>query len=521
MPYDKKKAQRVIDFISRYCTHTAGVWAGQPFQLIDWQLDFIHKFYGTVKEDGTRQYRFCYIEIPKKNGKTEIGGALALYHTCNDGENGAEVYGAAAEREQAGLVYKAAETMRNNSKTLTSRLTVLNSRKRIIDPMTNSYYQVLSSEAFSKHGLNPSAIIFDELHAQPNHELWDVLTSGTDYARSQQAIIVLTTAGVFDPESIWWKVRSHAIKVRDGIVEDPAFLPILYIADKDADVSDEEVWKKNNPALNQIFTIDKIRADYERIKDDPIEVNNFKRFRLNIPAASVSQWIMPDKWDKCSGTINEDDLKDRPCYAALDLSSTLDLTALVYVFPGDPHQVVCRFFIPEDNIRERVMRDRVPYDIWVEQGWIIPTPGNAVDHTFVCDLLMKDLEKFDIRELAFDRWGSAGVIGQLQDMGFEDEKKAYGERHLIAFGQGYASMSAPMKDLKRLIYEGAINHGDNPVLRWCANNVYAEVNAVDQIKPNKGKSTDRIDGIVALIMAIDRVMRHEETDEDAIGITVI
>lgn len=523
---DKSKSDRVIKFIERYCTHTAGVWAGDPFKLLDWQLDLISKFYGTVKEDGTRQYRFCYLEIPKKNGKTELGAALALYHLLADGEPGAEVYSAAAEKEQAGLVYKAAAIMVSNSPELQrmvaeKRLVPLDSRKRMVYPKTSSYYQVLSSEAYSKHGINPSAVLVDELHAQPNHELWNVLTSGTDYARAQQAVIVLTTAGIFDPQSVWWKVRNHAIKVRDGAIEDQAFLPILYIADIDADPSDEEVWKKNNPSLGQIFTLQKIRDDYNRIKHDPIELNNFKRFRLNIPAQSEIQWIMPEKWNACGGDLP--DFAGRKCYAGLDLSSTMDLTALVYAFEPEEEvgvfDLLCRFFIPKDNVLDRVKRDRVPYDVWIEQGHIIATAGNSVDQNAIIQTLIADAKQFDIKELAIDPWNSAKIIQDLQEHGFEDGG-AFSERILIEFRQGYRTMSPATKDFTRLIYEQRINHADNPVLRWNAHNVMLDIDPAENIKPSKSKSTDRIDGVVAAIMATSRAL-YNETESDDISITMI
>ena len=519
MIYNQEKADRVISFIKQYCTHTKGKWAGNPFNLVPWELDVINQTFGTLKEDGNRQYRFVYIEVPKKNGKTEMSAAIGLNQLCNDinpitggPEMGAEVYSAAADREQAGLVYNAANIMVQSNETLSRRLKVLESRKRIVDPETNSFYQVLSSEAFTKHGLNPSTIIFDELHAQPNDELWTVLTSGSDYAREQQLVIVITTAGIFDPESVWWRERDRAIKIRDGIIKDDTFLPILYIAEKDDDPADEKLWERVNPSLNQIFTLDKIRDEYNRIKDNPIELNNFKRFRLNIPAQSAAQWMPVDKWDSCDKEIIEEDLKGRTCYTGLDLSSTVDLTALIHVFPPKEedgiYDVLCRFFIPENNIQRRVERDRVPYNVWIEEGHIIPTPGNSVDYRFIIDSLMKDAESFDIKEVAFDDWGATWVINELQELGFEEEGNKYSARHLIKFRQGFKSFSPPMKELFNLIISQRIAHGGNPVLRWNANNVYAEIDPAENIKPSKGKSTDRIDGIVGLIMGIDRAIRN-------------
>jgi phage terminase large subunit-like protein len=345
----KEKAQHVVDFITRYCTHTKGKWAGQSFTILPWQLDIIHSFFGVLREsDHLRQHRFCYIEIGKKNGKTELLAALALYFLCADGEMGAEVYSAASDREQAGLCYHVAAQMVRNNKRLSERLTIVDSRKRIVDFQTGSFYQVLSAETYTKHGINPSAILFDELHAQPNDELYNVLTSGTDYARSQQAIFITTTAGVYDPNSIWWRTRERAIKIRNGVLEDPTFLPILYIADKDKDdPDDEKTWLLANPSVGHIFTMDKIREDFKIAKQSPTEYNNFLRFRLNIPVSSISRWIMPETWDACAGVVDSELLTGRTCYGGLDLSSTTDVSAFVLVFPpeeeGEKYQVLCNF----------------------------------------------------------------------------------------------------------------------------------------------------------------------------------
>ncbi len=512
----KHKADRVKEFIARYCCHTKGEWAGRPFSLIPWQEEMIDKAFGTLLPNGLRQYRIVYLEIPKKNGKTELMAALALYMLVADGEHGGEVYSAAADRDQASLTYLPMSEMVRNNRRLTERLTVLDSRRRIIDEQTFSFYQVLSAETFTKHGLNPSAVFFDELHAQPTPDLWEVLTAGTNYARSQQLIVVATTAGVYDPQSIWWKVREKAIKVKEGLIEDPQFLPILYIADKEKDDPDDEaVWIRNNPSINHIFDLDKIREDFKVAKQTPSEYNNFLRFRLNIPVAAVTRWIMPEHWLACNIPVDEEGLRGRLCYGGLDLSTTTDISAFVLVFPPEDedgrYEVVCRFFIPEDNMLQRSRRDRVPYLEWTEAGYITATPGNVIDYTWILDQIMKDAEMYDLQEIAFDRWGSTKIMQDLQNLGFErpqDNKRA--ERKLIDFGQGYASMSAPTKELEKLILSQKIAHGGNPVLSWMASNVVVSNDPAGNIKPDKGKSTERIDGVVAMIMGLSRAVIHEQ-----------
>jgi len=511
----KKKANRVKDFIRRYCTHTKGEWAGKQFTLIPWQEYMIDKAFGTLRPDGYRQYRFVYLEIPKKNGKTELLAALGLYLLTADGEEGAEVYSAAADRDQASLTYQPMAQMVRNDRRLGKRLTIIDSRRRIIDYTTGSFYQVLSAETYTKHGLNPSAVLFDELHAQPNGELWEVLTSGTDYARKQQIIIVATTAGVYDTNSIWWKVRERAIKIKNHLIEDDTFLPILYIADKEVDnPEDENVWIRNNPSLGYIFNIQKIREDFKIAKENPTDYNNFLRFRLNIPVASVSRWIMPEDWNKCSGVIDPDELKGRVCYAGLDLSSTKDLSALVLVFPpeaeNEKYKVLCRFWIPEVNMLQRSKRDRVPYVDWSELGFIKATPGNVIDYSYIMMQIMKDAEYYNIRELAIDPWNSQKMVQDLQAAGFENPKdNKYAGRRLIEFRQGYSSMTSPTKETEKMILSGMICHGNNPVLSWMASNVVITSDATGNVKPDKSKSIEKIDGIVALIMAIGRAVINE------------
>ena len=296
MGFDLKKAERVKRFIETYCTYSKGEWSGKPFRLLPWQWDDIIKpLFGTINEDGYRQYRTCYVEIGKKNGKSETCAGIGLYMLTNDGEEGAEVYLAATDRDQAGIVYQAAATMVSNSVDLSRHIKRLDSRKRLVYKKKNSFMQVLSSESYSKHGMSPSAVIIDEIHAHPNGELYEVLTAGTDYARKQQVVLVITTAGIYDKESIWWKLRTHAQQVKAGIIEDPRFLPVLYLADPEKDdPADEKLWIRVNPSLGQIFTIDKIRQDYEEAKNNPIDFQNFKRFRLNIPIRQLSKWMPMD-----------------------------------------------------------------------------------------------------------------------------------------------------------------------------------------------------------------------------------
>lgn len=503
MYIDIEKANRVQRFIEKHCTYSKGEWAGKPFKLLPWQWDnLIKPLFGTMNEDGLRQYRTAYCEIPKKNGKSEIVAALGLYMLAADGEKGAEVYPAAADREQASIVYQAAAAMVRNDETLSANLKCLDSRKRIIYQKTNSFLQVLSSESYTKHGLNPSCVIIDEIHAHPNDELYNVLTAGTDYARSQQVVFIITTAGIYDINTIWWRLRTKAIQVRDGIINDPRFLPVLYIADPEKDnPDDEELWQRVNPSIGQIFTLDKIRQDFQEAKQDPISYQNFLRFRLNIPIKQVSRWLPMHDWDACGGVINDEDLIGRECYGGLDLSNRQDLTAFLLVFPpfnnSDRWIIKAKFYCPEDTIMQRSRSDRVPYHIWQQQGYITATPGNVIDYQYIEQDIRDAAEKYNLVELGYDPWGATELATRLYN--------EYGI-NMVEVRQGSKTMSEPAKDLLAKVLRHELNHGNHPILRWNADNLVMVADANENIRPAKDKATDRIDGMVALINAWTRAI---------------
>jgi phage terminase large subunit-like protein len=514
MPFDEDKALRVKKFIENL-TFSKGEWQGQPFRLIPWQWEnIIRPAFGTLRDDGYRQIRFVYVEIPKKNGKTEIGAAIALYMLCADREGKPEVYSAAADKDQAGLVYQAAEEMAKKSKELSKCLKVLESRKRIINLRNSGFYQVLSSESELQHGLSPSCVIFDELHAQPDDRLWNVLTSGTDYARRQQLVVVLTTAGIFNKNSIWWKTRSKAIQVSKGILKQPNFHPVLYIADPEKDkVDDEELWKRVNPSLGHIFAFDKIRDDYETAKNDPVELQNFKRYRLNIPIRQLSKWMPMDKWDQCADQVLLESLKGRTCYGGLDLSSKIDLTAFVLVFSPENEEgffdILWHFYCPEEGILKRSQVDRVNYDIWQKQGFLTATPGNVIDYAFIEKQIFEAADLYQLEEIGYDPWRAQSTATRVMeklnptnnDNGFQ----------MVEMRQGAKTFHEPANDLLVKIMTGKVQHSGNPVARWNADNLVMRIDANGNIAPDKEHAIEKIDGMVALMMAWGRAMFREDT----------
>jgi phage terminase large subunit-like protein len=490
------KAQRAVRLINQL-THTKGPFAGQPFGLRPWQKSIVTKLFKTRK-DGLRQYRQCLLMLPRKNGKSEIAAALAIYFLLFDGEIGGEVYSAAADKDQAALVFNVAAQMLRNDPELEAQCEFIDSQKRIVHRKSGSFYRAISAEAYSKHGFNASAIIYDELHAAPNRELYDVLTTSQG-ARSQPMMLAISTAG-YDRHSILWELYAHAKKVAENPSLDPTFLPILYEAPMEADWTDEKVWKQANPALGDFRSLDEMRVAAARAKEIPAQENTFRRLYLNQWTEQASRWISLTAWDACRVPIDRAGLRGRRCYIGMDLSSTKDLTALVAVFPDDEggFDVLPHFFIPRESIRERSNRDRVPYDQW-DGDYLTATAGNQVDYAAVRQMLHDWAAEFDVREVAFDPWNAAGLVAMLQEQdGFT----------CIQMRQGYATLSAPTKSLEKSVLSRMLRHDGHPVLRWNVGNVSVETDPSGNLKPSKKVSTERIDGVVALIMAIDRMDRN-------------
>ena len=503
--FDEKKARRVIRFIE-ILKHTKGEFHGKPFKLLPWQEKIISDVFGTVRdEDPTkRQYNTAYIEIPKKNGKSELGAAIALNMLCNDDEWKAEVYSCASDRQQAGIVFDVAVDMVKQDETLSKLIKIIPSTKHMVYLPTGSKYAVLSSEVATKHGLNVSACIFDELHTQPNRELYDVMTQGSGDARRQPLWVFLTTAGT-DRESICWEVHQKALDIIEGRKSDPRFYPVIFGLPENEDWTSEENWKKVNPSLGFTIGLDKVRDAFHKAQETPADENMFRQLRLNQWVKQSVRWMPMDKWDECGGTINEYELEDRACYAGLDLSSTSDLTALVLVFPPrdeDEQYIVLPFFwLPAETMRLRVRRDHVMYDKWESQGFIYTTEGNVVHYGFIEQFIVKLGERFNIREIAYDRWNATMMVQTLEDDGFT----------MVPFGQGFRDMSPPTKELMRIVLEHKLNHGGHPVLRWNMDNAFVRTDPAGNLKIDKEKSTEKVDGAVALVMALDRAMKNQNS----------
>ena len=438
--------------------------------------------------------------VPTHN--SELGAAIALNMLVNDDEWKAEVYSCASDRQQAAIVFDVAVDMVKQSPALMKRIKIIPSMKRMVYQPTGSIYQVLSSEVATKHGLNVSACIFDELHTQPTRALYDVMTQGSGDARKQPLWFLLTTAGT-DRNSICWEVHQKALDILEGRKHDPRFYPVIFGLPDDADWQDEKNWYKANPSLGHTITIDKVRDAYRKALETPADENMFRQLRLNQWVKQSVRWMPMDKWDECGGVVEPYELEGKACYAGLDLSSTSDLTTLVLVFPpedGDGVYTVLPFFwLPEDTLDLRVRRDHVMYDVWKKQGFIQTTEGNVVHYGFIEQFICQLGERYNIREIAYDRWNATMMVQALEDDGFT----------MIPFGQGFKDMSPPTKELMRLVLERRINHGGHPVLRWNMDNAFVRTDPAGNLKIDKEKSTEKVDGAVALVMALDRAMKNQ------------
>ena len=507
--YDEKKADRAVTFIENL-RHTKGKWAGKRFWLLPWQEQMIRDIFGVVKEDGCRQFRTGFVEIPKKNGKSEIAAAVALYLLYADNEPSAEVYGAAADRQQAGIVFDVAKHMVEMSPALMKRTKIVDSTKRLVNYSNAGYYQVLSAEIGGKHGFSISGLIFDEIHVQPNRKLYDVLTKGTSDARANPLHFIITTAGT-DRNSIAYELHQKAVDVLEGRRIDPTFYPVVYSLGDDEDWTDEENWKKANPSIGYTIDIDRVRDAFREAQQNPADEMTFRWLRLNQWVRSTVRWMPMDKWDACGKhEVDIRKLEGRRCYGGLDLSSSTDITAFVLVFPpedeNEPFQILPYFWIPEDNVQLRVRRDHVPYDVWEVSGQFETTEGNVIHYGYIEKFIEHLGERFNIQEIAFDRWGAVQMVQDLEEMGFT----------VIPFGQGFKDMSPPTKELMKLVLEGKIAHGGNPVLRWMIENAVVRTDPAGNIKLDKQKSTEKIDGAVAMVMALDRAIRQQNEQTGSI-----
>ena len=496
--FDEDAAERAIRFFT-YLRQSKGQWAGEPLTLQDWQAFVVGSIFGWKETTtGLRRFRKAYTEVARKNGKTTLAAGVALYLLDFDNEAGSEVYCAATKRDQARLCWSEAMRMVQSTPSLKRRIKIVESRANMHVLETSSKFEALGADNDSMDGLNPHAYIIDELHAHKTRGIVDALETAPG-ARQQPLAFYITTAGVAR-ESVYSETHDYARRVAEGIVDDDQWFVYIATLDEGDDWTDPAVYIKANPSLGVTIQIDELTAERDRAMEAPGRQNAFRRLRLNQQTEQESRWIDIAAYDKSDGLVDVEKLKGHPCYAGLDLASRSDIAALVYVFPDDTggFDVVARFFVPEEGVEKRSRSGGVPYGQWVREGWIEATSGNVIDYDIIRERIKEDAANYDVREIGFDRWGATQLITQLQGDGAT----------VVPIGQGFASLSAPSKELEAFILGAKIRFGKNPVMRWMFSNVTVEMDPAGNIKPSKGKSTEKIDGVVAAIMALDRALRN-------------
>ncbi|MCP4539804.1 MAG: terminase large subunit [Chloroflexi bacterium] len=511
--FDEDAGQLPIDFFAESLVHVKGGMAGEPFILEDWQKAIVANLFGWMGPDGWRRYRESLIFVPRKNGKTTLIAGIVAYVFFCDGEPGAEIYSAAAKRDQALICFGIVQKMIEHNPTLKSLVKIYTALKSIEWSDTNSIYRALAAEADTEHGGNSHLVAFDEIHAQKNRKLHDVLK--TSMASRDQPLFLSSTTSDFDHPSICNEKHAMACKVRDGEWPDietaQRFLPVIYEASVEDKWEDPKVWALANPNLGVSVQLDYIREACKTAQEMPAYENTFKRLHLNVKTEQVSRWIQMARWDACG----DDDplgwradalerLKGQSCVGGFDIGANSDLSALVLLFGNQfqGYDILPYFWCPKESAEIREKRDKVPYLTWLRQGYMLPCEGDTTVYATL---------RADINELA-DRYGVTTIAADRAFQGDQLIQELTNEDgiDIAPIGQGFYSMAAPTKNFERLMLECKLNHGSNPVLRWMASNVSVEHDAHENMKASKKASSEKIDGIVACIMAVAMANITEE-----------
>lgn len=492
--FDTAAAAKALEFFPSCLKHHKGEFAGRPFNLEPWQAVIVACAFGFRRADGLRRFREVYIEIPKKNGKSELAAGLALFMLVADGEPGAEIYCAAGNEDQASIVLAAARAMVETSPDLSAMCRCVLRFIRHKDAAGfESIVHVLTAKAKTKDGKNPNCLIYDELHAVETPELYDAITTGM-ISRRQPLTIIITTAG-YQKDSICWRKHEHAESVRSGRVNDPSFLPVLWGAGVEEDWTSEAVWAKANPNLGVSVQLSALREACRKAIDQPEYETAFRTMHLCQWVSVERRWLPESQWMACLARGVKIDETPGECWGGIDLSSTTDITSLAYVFRlpnSDRWRLFVRNFIPEARIRARSHNDRVPYDMWARQGWIIPTPGNVVDHERVEEWAANDAKRFRVRAFGIDPWSASRTATNLMAKGID----------IVEVRQGFRSLSEPTKLFQALVLSGRLEHSGDPVLGWAVSHVAVDMDPAGNLKFSKARSSDRIDPLAAAVNAL-------------------
>jgi len=497
--FDDARAEKAVGFFRRFIRHTQGDRAGQPFDLLAWQARLVRIAFGyRWRSTGLRVVRRVYLFVARKNGKSTFVAGLGILLLVGAGQVRAQVIGAAAGEDQAKIVFDEAAAMVAASDDLKRTIEVYKTGMQV--PKLGAGYRVISARPTGKHGLNPFGILFDELHEQQRRDLYDALVTSVG-AQGESLHLDATTAG-FDRKTICWEVHEYAQRVRDGLVDDLSLLPVIFGADPGDDWRDPKTWAKGNPSLGHAIRLDYLRRECQRAIDTPGYQNTFRRLHCNEWTEQSSRWLDMAKWDASAGPLSylaiEAAARGRTAFGGLDLAKVNDLSAYVLVIPtgsqDEPVQLVCRFWCPADDIVARSRRDRVPYDRWAATGLLIATEGNVTDFGFIREEILRLHQSYNIVDNGYDRTFGGEIVQELIAEGAS----------MTQVGQGFFSMAAPTAEVERLVLRGLVHHGGHPILRWMAANVTVSQDSAGNLKPDKARSSEKIDGISGLCNALAR-----------------
>lgn len=495
LTFNRAKAEKAIRFYS-FLKHSKGEWAGKSFDLQSWQQFLLWCLFGWRRADGSRRFRMSYAEIARKNGKSTFAAGVGLELFAGDGEAGAEVYTAATKRDQAKIVHAEAVRMVKASADLRKFIHI--SKDNLACEMTQSKFEPLGADEDTLDGLNVHGAIVDELHAHKTRGVLDVLDSATG-SRRQPLIFIITTAGA-GRVGVCWDMHQYAEKILEGIIEDDTFFAIVYAIDEADDWKDERVWVKANPSIGVSVKLDDLQRKSKKAQQMLTFQNEFLRKHMNRWTEQAQRWLRMEKWRACADPIPDEALRGRQCYIGLDLSTKLDIAAAAFVFPpvamDRRWRFKVRFWVPEDTAVAREEQSRVPYATWGKKGYLALTPGNVIDYEFIRTQIEQDAQLFEVVELGYDPWNATQLVLQLQAQGMT----------VVEVRQGYQSLNSPAKELEKMLVSEGMAHDGNPVLDWMASNVAVESDPAGNIKPSKSKSTEKIDGIAAIVTGMARAM---------------
>lgn len=500
--FNEREAMRAISFIEKL-KHTKGEWSGQSFKLSPWQKFIVRNVFGWLRADGTRRFRSVYVELARKNGKTALAAGIGLFMLYADREDRAEVYSAATTAKQAKICFdEAAAAIR--ATTLRDRIMV--QANALVYMERGSKFSPVSSEYKSLDGLNPSCAIIDEYHAHRDSGVYDVLISGMG-ARRQPLVFIITTAGD-NKFSACFEHRIMCTKVLQGVLSDEATFAFICSLDSEEEWDDEKMWIKSNPNLDVSVKREYLTERVLAAKNKPSEIINTKTKNLNLWTDSANSWIVDEKWCACHDPNFDDSiLLGKECYGGLDLSNVSDLTAFALLWKIDGKYIVKVWcWIPRDTMMERFRRENISYPQWIQEGWIYCTQGNVLDRRFIEAKIIELSKLYNIKSIAYDRYDSTETVLTLTEDGITMSK----------YGQGFASMSAPTKKLEEIVLANQLEHMANPALRWQMTNVELKKDPAGNIKPDKGAARQKIDGVVALIMAIGEQITCEANKDESI-----